>query len=130
MGKAMFTIIAAMAELERSIIRERVVAGLDHALRNGTRSGKPVGRPRAIFDHQKVVELRQQGQSWRQIARPLGVYRQKRVQDRQLAEPRSVNSILGAPNETLFTTKNRELGENLTARREVPSHSNREDSTA
>jgi hypothetical protein len=114
MGKAMFTIIAAMAELERSIIRERVVAGLDHALRNGTRSGKPVGRPRAIFDHQKVVELRQQGQSWRQIARPLGVHRQKRVQDRQLAEPRSVNSILGAPNETLFTTKNRELGENLT----------------
>jgi len=29
MGKAMFTIIAAMAELERSVIRERVIAGLD-----------------------------------------------------------------------------------------------------
>ena len=45
MGKAMFTIIAAMAELERNIIRERVVAGLDHARRNGTKSGRPVGRP-------------------------------------------------------------------------------------
>src|SRR4029077_11473695 len=37
-GKAMFTIVAAMAELERSIIRERVAAGMDHARRNGTRS--------------------------------------------------------------------------------------------
>ena len=45
-GKAMFTIIAAMAELERNIIRERVTAGLDYARRRGTKSGKPVGRPR------------------------------------------------------------------------------------
>jgi DNA invertase Pin-like site-specific DNA recombinase len=45
MGKAIFTIIAAMAELERAIIRERVMAGLDHAQRNGTKSGKPIGRP-------------------------------------------------------------------------------------
>ena len=29
MGKAMFTIIAAMAELEHSVIRERVMAGLE-----------------------------------------------------------------------------------------------------
>ena len=28
MGKAMFTIIGAMAELERNVIRERIVAGL------------------------------------------------------------------------------------------------------
>jgi DNA invertase Pin-like site-specific DNA recombinase len=73
MGKAMFTIIAAMAELERTIIRERVVAGLDHAQRNGTRSGRPVGRPKVIFDHDKVVELRRQRLSWRRIARELGV---------------------------------------------------------
>ena len=31
MVKAMFTIIAAMAELERNVIRERVQAGLDYA---------------------------------------------------------------------------------------------------
>jgi DNA invertase Pin-like site-specific DNA recombinase len=73
MGKAMFTIIAAMAELERSIIRERVVAGLDHARQNGTRSGRPVGRPKVIFDRDKVAELRTQGCSWREIARKLGV---------------------------------------------------------
>ena len=73
MGKAVFTIIAAMAELERNIIRERVVAGLDHARLQGTKSGKPVGRPRAIFRRDQVVELRQKGLSWSRIARELGV---------------------------------------------------------
>jgi DNA invertase Pin-like site-specific DNA recombinase len=58
MGRMVFTVIAAMAELERAIIRERVVAGLDHAQRNGTKSGKPVGRPRVIVDADKFVQLR------------------------------------------------------------------------
>jgi DNA invertase Pin-like site-specific DNA recombinase len=71
-GKAMFTIIAAMAELERSVIRERVVASLDHARLRGTKSGKPVGRPRTIFRRDQVVELRQKGLSWSRIARELG----------------------------------------------------------
>ena len=44
MGRAMFTIIAALAELEGSVIRERVAAGLEyaaswHAVRQG--SGPP-----------------------------------------------------------------------------------------
>jgi DNA invertase Pin-like site-specific DNA recombinase len=73
MGKAMFTIIAAMAELERSVIRERVVAGLEYARLRGTKSGKPIGRPRAIFRRDEAQELRAQGVSWRQIARKLGV---------------------------------------------------------
>ena len=72
MGKAMFTIIATMAELERSIIRERVIAGLEHARCKGTRSGRSVGRPRVVFDRRKVVELRAQGRSWREIARARG----------------------------------------------------------
>jgi len=73
MGRAMFTIIAAMAELERSVIRERVVAGLEYARQRGTKSGQPVGRPRAVFRRDRVVELRQQGRSWMQIAKELGV---------------------------------------------------------
>src|SRR4051812_13096874 len=60
MGRAMFVITSAIAELERNIIRERVVAGLEYAHTNGTRSGKPVGRPRAIFRHDQVFELRNQ----------------------------------------------------------------------
>ena len=73
MGKAMFTIIAAMAELERNIIRERVVAGLEYARQHGTKSGKAVGRPRTIFRRDQVSELRAQGLSWRQIAGKLNV---------------------------------------------------------
>jgi DNA invertase Pin-like site-specific DNA recombinase len=73
MGRAMFTIIAAIAELERNIIKERVVAGLNYAHTNGTRSGKPIGRPRAIFRHDRVFELRNQDKSWRHIAKICGV---------------------------------------------------------
>lgn len=73
MGKAMFTIIAAMAELERNVIRERVLAGVEYAKRNGTKSGKPIGRPRAIFSRDEAVRLREQGTSLRRIARKLGV---------------------------------------------------------
>ena len=71
MGKAMFTIIAAMAELERSVIRERVKAGVDYARRYGTKSGRPIGRPRAVFDRQMAMQLRTRGLSWGQIARML-----------------------------------------------------------
>jgi len=73
MGRAMFTIIAAMAELERSVIRERVAAGLEYARQHGTRSGKAVGRPRAVFRHDEVATLHEQGLSLRQIATRMGL---------------------------------------------------------
>jgi DNA invertase Pin-like site-specific DNA recombinase len=41
MGKAMFTIIGAMAELESSLISERVKAGMDAAKTRGRRLGRP-----------------------------------------------------------------------------------------
>ena len=69
LGKAMFTIIGAMAELERNIIRERVMAGLDRA----RRQGKILGPPRKIFDREKIRQLRAEGQSLRQLARGAGV---------------------------------------------------------
>ncbi len=68
MGKAVFTILAAIAELERSIIKERVVAGLAKAKANGTR----LGRPRTGFDVQKAVELKLAGHTWSQIAEVVG----------------------------------------------------------
>jgi DNA invertase Pin-like site-specific DNA recombinase len=73
MGRAMFTIIAAMAELERSVICERVMAGLQSARQHGTKSGKPIGRPRAVFRRDKIEEMRGQGLGWRRIGRELGV---------------------------------------------------------
>jgi len=76
MGKAVFTIIAAMAELERSVLRDRVRAGLAYARTNGTRSGKEIGRPRRIFRRDEVRQLRDEGKlSWNQIAELLGVGR-------------------------------------------------------
>ena len=72
MGKAMFTIIAAMAELERSVIRDRAMAGLEYARQHGAKSGRPIGRPRAVFrrDQSKSCERRAPLQ---QIARRMGV---------------------------------------------------------
>jgi DNA invertase Pin-like site-specific DNA recombinase len=73
MGRAMFTIIAAMAELERDVIRERTAVGLEYARQHGTKSGKPIGRPRAVFRHDQVLQLHDEGLSGREIARRLGV---------------------------------------------------------
>jgi DNA invertase Pin-like site-specific DNA recombinase len=64
-GHAMFTIIGAMAQLERDIIRERVKAGLDRARSRGVR----LGRPRAQAKPDEVLALHQQGLSLPDIAR-------------------------------------------------------------
>ena len=65
----MFQIIGAMAEFERSLIQERVRAGL----RNARAKGKTLGRPRKIVDAGRIATLRAQGLSWRSIASELGV---------------------------------------------------------
>jgi DNA invertase Pin-like site-specific DNA recombinase len=39
----------------------------------GTRSGTPIGTPRAVFNHAAVVELRPDGRSWRETATALAV---------------------------------------------------------
>lgn len=52
---------------------ERIRAGLEHARKNGTRTGRPIGRPRVYIDRDHVVELRNQGNSWREVAKRLGV---------------------------------------------------------
>ena len=50
MGKAMFTIIGTMAELESSLISERVKAGMDAARARGKRVGRPE-TPRYLVQH-------------------------------------------------------------------------------
>jgi DNA invertase Pin-like site-specific DNA recombinase len=64
-GKMVFTVLGAVAELERSLICERVRAGL----RNAVAKGKRLGRPRKYVDTAKIARLRAQGRSWRKIAR-------------------------------------------------------------
>ena len=66
-GRLMFQIIGAMAEFERSLIRERVVAGL----RNARAKGKTFGRPRVSVDAAQVVALRERGLSWPKVCKAL-----------------------------------------------------------
>ncbi len=68
-GRLMFQIIGAMAEFERSLIQERVKAGL----RNARAKGKKFGRPRAQVDAVRVAALRSEGLSWSQVCQALSV---------------------------------------------------------
>lgn len=68
-GKMVFTVLGAVAELERSLIAERVKAGL----RNARAKGKRLGRPRVIVDAARIGSLRAHGRTWREITAELGV---------------------------------------------------------
>ena len=59
-----FTVLGAVAELERSLIVERVKAGL----RNARAKGKRLGRPRVSVSAAKIQELRAEGLTLRAIA--------------------------------------------------------------
>lgn len=67
-GRLMFQIIGAMSEFERSLIQERVRAGL----RNAKIKGKTLGRPRRIVNSDEMTRLRRQGASFREIAKAVG----------------------------------------------------------
>jgi len=70
MGKMVYTVIAAVAELERSLIRERVVMGLQRAKAQGKRLGRPSGTKANL---RKIQKLKSQGLSIRQIASELKI---------------------------------------------------------
>lgn len=64
-GKFTFTIIAALAEFERSLIQERVKSGLY----NAKMKGKHIGRPRVNLDLDSLNNLKGQGKSIRYMAK-------------------------------------------------------------
>jgi len=67
LGKAMFTIVSAIAELERNILLERVRAGLKRAKENGTILGRP---KRLDLDVKELKKMRDKEKlSLRQIAK-------------------------------------------------------------
>ncbi len=73
-GRLLFHMLAAVAEFERDLIRDRVLAGLKRAKERGTRSGRPVGRPRTQrFDIAEAQRLYTESGSIRAAARQLGV---------------------------------------------------------
>ncbi len=65
MGKAMFMIVSAIAELEADIIKERILAGLSNARSKGV----ILGRPAPEFDKDELIRLRNSGLSIRAIAK-------------------------------------------------------------
>jgi len=72
-GESLLTIISAINELERNLIRERTMVGVYAARARG----RVAGRPRALSptNVERVVMLRDQGASVREIAQELGTSR-------------------------------------------------------
>lgn len=71
LGRALFSIVAALAELERSLVVERSVEGQ----RRARARGQHIGRPRREVDARRVLELSRKGTSVRAIARATGISR-------------------------------------------------------
>ena len=72
-GKFFFTVMAAFAELERDLIHQRTLAGLDAARRQGRVGGRPT-----VMDADKIAAgraRRARGESPTQIAKARGVSR-------------------------------------------------------
>jgi len=80
MGKMIFTVLGAVAELERNLIKERVHMGISRA----RKQGKRLGRPMRIFDREKALVM-MRNMSAREVARQLGVSRG--VVERALSNP-------------------------------------------
>ena len=73
-GRMMATMLAGIAQFERDLLSERVKSGLAAAKARGKKLGRQKGqRPKADRLAPKVLELIEQGRSYRWIARDLGI---------------------------------------------------------
>jgi DNA invertase Pin-like site-specific DNA recombinase len=110
-GRLMFAVIGAMAEFERSLIQERVRAGIAHA----KAQGQKLGRPLRVLDGNELLRMRAEGASLRQIATQLNAgYGTIRKRLRRLAANRNADGVSPAPmlkqsGFTGDTTENRNL---------------------
>lgn len=68
-GKLFFTMVAAFAEFERAILRDRIRAGI----RAARARGKRLGRPAKPVDVEMAYSFHRAGKSWNWIARRLHV---------------------------------------------------------
>jgi DNA invertase Pin-like site-specific DNA recombinase len=74
-GRMMFQMISVFSEFERNLIRDRVQLGMDNAKKNGTKSGRSIGRPTNVNDSTRstIIELSGRGMSKSKICRTLGI---------------------------------------------------------
>jgi len=71
-GKLTFSVLGAVAEFEREMLRERVRAGMAQAKRAGKRVGRPARRQFHSSDIERMKALRNKGTSVRQLASKFG----------------------------------------------------------
>jgi DNA invertase Pin-like site-specific DNA recombinase len=71
LGRAMIVIIGAIAKLERSLIKERVRAGM----RRAKLEGRHIGRPTLDVDRAAVIRERHSGKSLTDVAKAHGISR-------------------------------------------------------
>jgi DNA invertase Pin-like site-specific DNA recombinase len=71
-GKLTFSVLGAVAEFEREMLRTRVVAGMAQARRVGKHIGRPARRRLSQAEMEKIRLLRSQGKSVRQLAKQFG----------------------------------------------------------
>jgi DNA invertase Pin-like site-specific DNA recombinase len=67
-GRMTFTVLGAVAELERSLIGERVRAGLRVAKSKGKRLGRPPLRTLSTSDIRQLRQDRRRGMSFKRLA--------------------------------------------------------------
>jgi DNA invertase Pin-like site-specific DNA recombinase len=73
-GSLMFALVAGFAEFERSLITERVKAGLRHARERGQRLGRPPLRQLTREETEQVRKERQRsGMPFRELAKKHGI---------------------------------------------------------
>ena len=71
-GRLTFSILGAVAEFERELLRERVKAGMAQAKRAGKRIGRPALRHFGPAELDRIRSLRSQGTSVRKLATTFG----------------------------------------------------------
>jgi DNA invertase Pin-like site-specific DNA recombinase len=73
-GKMVFTVLASVSELERSLIGERVRAGLRNAKARGTRLGRPPLKDLTVLEMQRLRSERRRSRiSFKELAEKYGV---------------------------------------------------------
>lgn len=89
-GKLMFSMIGAFAEFEKSVIRERVMSGLENAKAKGVVLGRKTNLTNEI--RSRILELKAEGATIRKIASECAVGTQTVYK-----VLRAGNSVLGVP---------------------------------
>ena len=93
LGRAIMVIIGAIAELERGLIRERVLSGM----RRARLEGRHIGRQPLELDRAAILRDRQRGQSLGQLARNYSVSRttiHRVLQEQASAVTKGVENIV------------------------------------